>query len=82
MTLQKKIDQVKAGVENQIPPKALAVMHRETEDLINSGITDRVLKKGDEFPAFLLPDQNREAVSSMALLEKGPLVVSFYRGIW
>ena len=82
MTLQEKIDEMKAGVERQIPPEALAVMHGATEDLINSGATANVLKKGDTFPGFALPDQKGEAVSSGELLEKGPLVISFYRGVW
>lgn len=33
MTLQKKIDEMKAGVESRIPRDALAVMHRETANL-------------------------------------------------
>jgi len=30
----------------------------------------------------MLPDETGSLVSSRDLLEKGPLVVSFYRGIW
>lgn len=82
MTLQEKIDQMKAGIESTIPQEALAVMHRETEALQNSGIMDDVLKKGDMMPEFSLSDQNGETVSSKALLENGPLIVSFYRGVW
>ncbi|MEL7029388.1 MAG: peroxiredoxin-like family protein, partial [Pseudomonadota bacterium] len=37
---------------------------------------------GDVLPAFSLPNQDGAAVSSAALLEKGPLVVSFFRGVW
>ncbi|MCG8684741.1 MAG: hypothetical protein MI892_07700 [Desulfobacterales bacterium] len=82
MTLQEKIDQMKAQVESRIPPEALAVMHRETETLINSGKTDNVIKKGEALPKFSLLNHNGEGVSSKALVEKGPVVVSFYRGVW
>lgn len=82
MRLQEKIDQIKAQIESNIPPEALTVMHRETDTLQNSGITENTLKKGDMLPEFSLADQNGEAVSSKALLETGPLVVSFYRGVW
>lgn len=57
-------------------------MHRATEELRASGILDRVLKKGDRAPQFTLPDTNGVMVSSAALIEQGPLVVSFFRGKW
>ena len=37
---------------------------------------------GDEFPPFMLPDDNGRLVSSADLLANGPLVVSFNRGNW
>jgi peroxiredoxin len=37
---------------------------------------------GDHVPAFELPDPDDIMVSSAALLEKGSLIVTFYRGIW
>jgi peroxiredoxin len=42
----------------------------------------RIRRVGDEAPAFALEDMDRGQVSSSALLETGPLVVSFYRGLW
>lgn len=42
----------------------------------------RPLEAGDPAPAFVLPDPDETMVSSAALLEAGPLVVTFYRGIW
>jgi peroxiredoxin len=37
---------------------------------------------GDKAPRFTLNDPAGQAVSSAALLREGPLVVSFYRGVW
>ena len=37
---------------------------------------------GDEIPVFSLPDTSGVSVSSTALLEPGPLIITFYRGIW
>ncbi|MFX6250228.1 peroxiredoxin-like family protein, partial [Acinetobacter baumannii] len=39
-------------------------------------------KAGDHAPAFTLPDADGAPVESAALLAKGPLIVTFYRGIW
>ena len=50
--------------------------------LIASGAASRSLKAGDSAPSFVLNDANGNAVASSALLAQGPLVVSFYRGVW
>nr|WP_243444195.1 peroxiredoxin-like family protein [Acetobacter persici] len=63
------------------PPPSL-VMHRATAELISSGVAEKTLKAGDTAPSFKLNDPEGHPVSSAALLEKGPLVISFYRGVW
>ena len=40
------------------------------------------LRVGDEIPVFSLPNTNGVSVSSTVLLEPGPLIITFYRGIW
>jgi peroxiredoxin len=42
----------------------------------------RPLDAGDQAPAFALPDPDDNVVSSAELLKEGPLIVTFYRGIW
>lgn len=82
MKLQEKLDQMKSEFESGAPPEALAVMHKATEGLKQSGLVENALKAGDILPGFSLPDQSGKPVSSEKLLEKGPLVVSIYRGVW
>ena len=82
MTLQDKLNEYKAQFESTLPPEAIAIMHRATDDLRHSGIMERVLKIADHAPEFALPNARGQIVSSAQLLEKGPLVVSFYRGVW
>jgi len=57
-------------------------MHRATDELIASGAGERALKAGDRAPEFALKDANGREVASRELLAKGPLVVTFYRGVW
>ena len=57
-------------------------MHRATEELIASGLAERALKAGDMAPAFALNDADGNIVRSADLLGHGPLVVTFYRGVW
>jgi hypothetical protein len=82
MSLQDKLDDRRKKFESSAAPEKLTIMHRATNDLLHSGIMERVLKTGDRAPDFSLPDERGDLVGSLELLRKGPLVVSFYRGAW
>jgi len=82
MSLQDKLTAMKDKFESKLAPDTLAIMHRATADLPRSGIMDHILKVGASAPQFALPDQEDRLVNSAALLAKGPLVISFYRGVW
>ena len=82
MSLQDTLDAMRDQFESKLPPEIVDTMHQATEELVQSGIMDRVLKAGDQAPQFSLPDPNGDMVDSADLLNQGPLVVGFYRGIW
>jgi hypothetical protein len=82
MALQDELNALKTKSEARIPAEKLAVIHRATEDLEKSGLKDRVLKAGDRAPDFALNNTEGILVSSRALLNRGPMVLSFYRGGW
>ena len=87
MTLQGRLDAFKTDFEAgkppyNVPPSVIETMHRATAELIASGQAERALKAGDRAPAFTLNDPEGNAVSSAALLARGPLALSFYRGVW
>lgn len=87
MSLQEKLDAFKADFRAgkppyNAPPEIHPIMERATAELIASGQAARAVKAGDRAPEFRLRDQDGNAVSSAELLENGPLVVTFYRGVW
>lgn len=83
MTLQSKLDALKIEFEtNMAPPPVVEALHRAVAELIASGAPGRALKAGDVAPVFSLPDPDGNLVSSADLLVKGPLVLTFYRGVW
>ena len=87
MSLQAKLDAFKADFEagkppHSVPRSVIDTMHRATDELIASGAAARALKAGDTAPSFVLNDPDGKPVSSVGLLAQGPLVVSFYRGVW
>jgi hypothetical protein len=66
----------------RIPPDDLKIMHRVTADQRASGFQARMPKVGQPGPAFTLANQDGVDVSSAALVARGPLVISFFRGRW
>ncbi len=82
MNLQDKLDNLRDQLEAGIPADTLAIMHNSTAELVSSGIMDDVLNVGASAPAFTLCDQNGNDISSADLLSQGPLVLTFYRGVW
>jgi peroxiredoxin len=85
--LQDKLDALKADFEGgKFPfkpsPEVLDTMHRGTAELVASGQAAAAKKAGDKAPEFTLNDPDGQPVSSRELLAKGPLVISFYRGVW
>lgn len=87
MSLQDRLDAFKADFEAGKPPynvpaPVVETMRRATAELIASGAADKALKAGDKAPAFVLKDPEGNVVSSAVLLARGPLVLSFYRGVW
>ena len=82
MTLQERLDAMKAQSATKLPPEAAAVARRATEDLARSGIAERARKVGEASPGFRLPDAQGELLRSQDLLARGPLVLTFYRGNW
>jgi peroxiredoxin len=83
MPLQDKLDAFRADFEgNKAPPQAVAAMRKATADLIASGQAERALKSGMRAPEFALPDAHGVVMRSADMLKKGPLVLTFYRGVW
>lgn len=87
MTLQAKLDAFKADFKRGkapyfAPPEIHPIMERATAELVASGQAGRALKAGDHAPAFILNDAAGTPVSLADRLAKGPLVISFYRGVW
>lgn len=87
MSLQDKLDAFKAAFKAGkapyfAPPEIHPIMERATAELFASGQASRAVKAGDLAPTFRLKDQDDQEVTSTDLLNQGPLVVTFYRGVW
>ena len=81
-TLKERLDRIREGFAAQAPEGAKAIMRRATEDLRASGIMERLPTPGSSLPAFELEDTEGDTVRSADLLSRGPLIATFYRGLW
>jgi peroxiredoxin len=83
MSLQAKLNALKSELETKLlPASAVEAFHRSVTELTASGAAGRAMKAGDLAPAFTLPDADGKLHDSKELLAKGPLVLTFYRGVW
>ena len=83
MTLQDQLDVFKADFETRVaPPEAVAIIHRTTDELVASGQAGRARHAGDQAPAFVLSDSDGNPIALADLLARGPVVLTFYRGVW
>lgn len=82
MSLETSLNAIREKSKSRLPQEKREVMQQATAELAASGILKKVLKPGDELPHFTLPDEHENEVRSTDLLDNGPLVVSFYRGVW
>ena len=81
-TLKERLDRIKKGFLESAPEEAKAIMSRAEEELRASGIMSGIPAVGSELSPFELPDSEGEPVRSGDLIGRGPLVLTFYRGVW
>lgn len=79
MSLKETIEKFKASRNR--PAEIESILAKAVEDLLTTG-TAAGLQVGERAPDFALPNQRGETVRLSERLAKGPVVISFYRGVW
>lgn len=82
MSLQQAINEQKQQTAAKAPQEILQTMGEATQSLKDQGIENNALGKGDKAPDFTLPNVHGADVNLQQQLEKGPVVLSIYRGGW
>ncbi len=82
MSLSAQIAQFQKERLGGMPTELRNTLMADTMQLIQSGIAGQSSKIGDQAPVFALPNAVGKTVTLAALLEKGPVVINFYRGAW
>jgi peroxiredoxin len=81
MTLRDQLDEQWRRTRER-SPEIRQAYEALVRDLVASGLASSSLKSGDRLPDFELPTVEGRLIASHELLQKGPLVISFFRGGW
>ena len=82
MSLKQDIDQFLEGIKSKLPAEILNSIEKSMEEVKNSVKGNTFLKVGDQAPSFILPNSYNKSIPLNFLLQKGPVIISFYRGSW
>ena len=80
--LKDQIGEFLKAMGHRASAEVISTLEAEIGRLVDSGIAERSLRVGNKVPDFTLPEALGADVSLSELLEKGPVVVTFYRGGW
>lgn len=82
MSLTEQLQEYAATSATRIPAPAQEIMAKAIADLKATHLLENAPKTGDRFPSFNLPNARGKNTSLSSLLEKGKVVLTFYRGGW
>lgn len=67
---------------DQLPTPQAAILLRATALLRRSGILEKCLQVGETAPDFQISDCGDLNTSLYKLLQQGPVIINFFRGMW
>ena len=82
MSLKEQLGQFRAAWRERVPAERQEMMLRHIQELRDGAISKTMLKVGDRAPSIVLADAKGMTVDVGALLKRGPVIVTFYRGGW
>jgi peroxiredoxin/YHS domain-containing protein len=81
-TMRAALDAKASELAKAVPAEAMAVFDKGIKDIEATGVVKTALKVGDMAPAFEVASSGGTMVSLKSMLEKGPVVLTWYRGGW
>jgi peroxiredoxin len=82
LSLADRLEQAKREWRSRVTPQLADALEALVRHLKTSELTAASLKANDPMPDFELPNSDGRIISSRELMERGPLVVSYFRGDW
>jgi peroxiredoxin len=82
MSLQAQLDARRRSFEASAPPGIVAALQGSVAELAQTGLVRQAVKAGEKAPLFRLRSNTGDFVALSEALDRGPVVVSFFRGGW
>jgi protocatechuate 3,4-dioxygenase beta subunit/peroxiredoxin len=82
MSLEDELEARRQRAYAQRSPEERKVRAAAVTAVANAQTAERALREGEPIPRFRLPSIEGGLVDASLLVERGPLVISFYRGGW
>jgi len=79
---KKDVKNLISELQGVFPAEKLAVFNNDAAQLGKDHSSPLKIARGDKAPNFKLPNAFNKIVDLSALLLKGPVVLTFYRGVW
>lgn len=79
---QEGLEELLDQLGGMLPADKLAVFNKDAERLGAEHPTPLRLRSGEMAPLFSLPNASGQPVALAELLKTGPVVLTFYRGVW
>ena len=76
------LTELRGQLKEMLPTNAISIFDNDAEQLESTYTTILKLKKGDKAPNFSLVNAIGETVRLNDFLQKGKVVLTFYRGTW
>ena len=81
-TLAQQIDELNQNLAQQVPTEILTSFSQSIADIKKLQLEDNCIQLGEIFPNFKLQNTTNQVVELNDLLQKGPVIISFFRGSW
>lgn len=82
MSLKALLSAMSQDFAAKADPEVLTIMKHSRQQLESSGLHQEALGPGEKMTDFVLRDSSNRDFSSRDALKKGPLLLSWYRGVW
>ena len=80
--LQEKLDKIRTKFSEKAPEEMKEAFQQGINELVENGMLDQVIKEGDKAKGFSLQNAVGNEVSLQDYLDRGPVVLTWYRGGW
>jgi peroxiredoxin len=82
MSLKTQLDACRRAFQASTPPGIVAGLEGSVAELAQTGLAKQAVKAGEGAPLFRLRSNTGDFVALSEALDRGPVVVSFFRGVW